>query len=53
VIEPDGEHARRIPVVYGRLSGSRLEIIGGLAPGDRVIVTDLPALAGHDRVALK
>jgi hypothetical protein len=22
-------------------------------PGDRVIVTDLPALAGHDRVALK
>jgi len=53
VIEPDGQHAKRVSVVYGRLSGSRLEIVSGLAPGDRVIVTDLATLTGHDRVVLK
>ena len=53
VLEPDGAHAKRVTVVYGRLSGSQLEIISALAPGDRVIVTDLPAVAGRDRVALK
>jgi HlyD family secretion protein len=52
VLEPDGQHAKRVAVVYGRLSGSQLEIISGLKPGDRVIVTDLPALTGHDRVTL-
>jgi HlyD family secretion protein len=53
VLEPDGGHAKRVTVVYGRLSGSQLEIISGLVPGDRVIVTDLPEVAGHDRVSLK
>jgi hypothetical protein len=42
-----------VPVVYGRLSGSQLEIIRGLALGDRVIATDLPEVAGRDRVVLK
>jgi len=53
VLEPDGTHAKRVTVAYGRLSGSQLEIISGLAPGDRVIVTDLPAVAGRNRVALR
>jgi len=53
VIEPDRDHAKRVQVVYGRLSGAQLEIISDLAPGDRVIVTDLPAVAGHDRIALE
>jgi HlyD family secretion protein len=53
VIEADGAHAKRVPVVYGRLSGSQLEILSGLAPGDRVIVTELPEAAGRNRVALK
>lgn len=53
LLEPDGQHARRVPVSYGRLSGSQLEILSGLAPGDRVIVTDLPELGGYDRVVLR
>ena len=52
-LEPDGQHAQRVEVVYGRLSGSQIEILRGLAPGDRVIVTDLPAVAGRNRVILK
>jgi len=53
VLEPDGRHARRVPVDYGVLSGSRIEVVSGIAPGDLVIVTDLPAREGRSRVALK
>ena len=53
VLEPDGKHAKRVPVGYGVLSGSRSAIVSGMAPGDLVIVTELPALQGRARVALK
>jgi multidrug efflux pump subunit AcrA (membrane-fusion protein) len=53
VLEPDGEHARRVVVEYGRPSGSLIEILKGLSEGDRVIVTDMSRWAGHDRVRLK
>lgn len=53
LLEPDGEHAKRVKVKYGRQSGSLMEIISGLSPGDRVIVTDMSAWAANDRVRLK
>lgn len=53
VLEPDGEHARRVVVEYGRRSGSLIEIVKGLSEGERVIVTDMSQWAGHDRVRLK
>ena len=53
VIEADGEHAKRVTVRYGRRSGALLEILNGLAPGDRVIVTDMSKWAGYDRVRLQ
>jgi HlyD family secretion protein len=52
-IEPDNEHARRVPVEYGRQSGPLIEIVSGLMPGDRVIVTDMSPWAAYDRVQLK
>jgi HlyD family secretion protein len=53
VVEPDGEHARRVVVEYGRQSGSLIEVLKGLSEGDRVIVTDMSRWAGHGRVRLK
>src|SRR5258708_9356898 len=53
VLEPDGEHARRVVVEYGRQSGSLIEILRGLSEGDRVIVTDMSRWADHDRIRLK
>lgn len=53
LLEPDGEHAKRIKVRYGQQSGALMEIVSGLSPGDRVIVTDMSAWAAHERVRLK
>jgi multidrug efflux pump subunit AcrA (membrane-fusion protein) len=53
LIEPDGQHAKRVKVRYGQQSGPIMEIISGLSPGDRVIVTDMSAYAGLDRVRLQ
>lgn len=35
------DHAERIPVRFGRASSDRIEIIGGLKQGDRVVLTNL------------
>ena len=53
VIEPDGQHARRVRVRYGRQSGPLVQILDRLSPGDHVIVTDTSAWAGHARVRLE
>lgn len=53
LIEADNQHATRVSVQYGRQSGAIMEIIKGLSPGDRVIVTDMSAYAGRARVRLQ
>ena len=53
VLEPDGQHAKRVTVRYGRISGPQIEIVSGLAPGDRVIVTDMSKWVSYARVTLK
>jgi HlyD family secretion protein len=53
VIEAGDEYAKRVTVRYGRQSGAQMEIISGLSPGDRVIVTDMSQWAGKARVRLK
>jgi len=52
-IEPDGQHAVRVPVVYGRQSVNMIEIRGGLAVGDKVILSDMNAYEQPTRVTLK
>lgn len=53
VVEADNEHAKRVAVKYGRQSGPLMEIVAGLSPGDRAIVSDMSAWAQYERVRLK
>lgn len=45
--------ARRATVKYGVMSGPLIQVLEGLEPGDRVIVTDMAKWAGVARVRLE
>ncbi|HXK58479.1 MAG TPA: HlyD family efflux transporter periplasmic adaptor subunit [Acidobacteriota bacterium] len=52
-IEEDGKTAVRVPVKLGRSSVNTIEIVEGLKPGDRVILSDTSSYDGYDRIRLK
>ena len=52
-IDADGQNATRIPVLLGRASVNQIEVLSGLQPGDRVILSDMSAFARFDRVQLQ
>jgi GWxTD domain-containing protein len=52
-LEPDGQHAVRVPVHFGRASVNQIEVVSGLLPGDKVIVSDTSAYAKYDRIELR
>lgn len=47
VVSPDGRSANRRPITIGRRTSEQLEILGGLAPGERVVTSDY---TGFDKV---
>jgi HlyD family secretion protein len=49
---PDGKTAVRTSVRSGRMSFNAIEILGGLAPNDRVILSDTSAFDRFDRIAI-
>jgi HlyD family secretion protein len=51
-IDPDGKGAERVPVKLGRSSVNNIEILDGLKVGDRVILSDMSAWDGHNRIRL-
>jgi HlyD family secretion protein len=51
-MEPDGQHASRIPVKLGRNSVNFIEVVDGLQPGDEVILSDMSQWDSYDRVRL-
>jgi HlyD family secretion protein len=51
-IDPDGKGASRVPVKLGRTSVNTIEVMDGLKVGDRVILSDMSAMDGHDRIRL-
>lgn len=51
-LDSDGNAATRVPVKVGRSSVNALEILEGLQPGDRVIISDTSALDAFDRIRL-
>ena len=52
-ISEDGTEARRVTVQVGRVSEDGTEIVGGLAAGDRVIVSDMSTWNRYDQVRLQ
>jgi len=51
-IDPDNKGAVRVPVKLGRTSVNTIEILDGLRVGDKVILSDMSAMDGHDRIRL-
>jgi hypothetical protein len=52
-LELDGQHATRVKVGYGKGSVNLVEVRSGLKAGDRVILTDMSAYDGKDRVRVE
>lgn len=52
-VDPDGRQARRTVVSLGRTSVNSIEILGGLQPGDVVILSDMSQWDSVDRVRLR
>jgi HlyD family secretion protein len=46
-------HASRVPVKIGRISVNSVEVVSGLQAGDQVILSDMSAWDGVDRVRLQ
>jgi HlyD family secretion protein len=51
-LTPDGKEATRAQVRIGRVSVQTVEILDGLALGDKVILSDMSQWDGHDRLRL-
>lgn len=51
-LDADDNHAIRVPVRIGRSSVNHVEIVGGLKPGDRVILSDTSNWDKYDRIRL-
>jgi HlyD family secretion protein len=49
----DGDTAERVTVELGRASTHAIEIVRGLAQGDRVVLSDTSAWDGYSRIRLK
>lgn len=52
-VSADGKEAVRVTVKLGRSSVNTVEILGGLMPGDKVILSDMSQYDAFDRVRLK
>ena len=48
-----GAEAVRVPVRFGRSSSTVIEVLEGLAPGDVIILTELPGVGDAERIRLR
>ena len=51
-LDEEGEMAERVNVLVGRVSVNEVEVVEGLSPGDRVILSDMSAWDEHERLRL-
>ena len=52
-VDASGDEAMRVQVQLGRTSVNTVEVVSGLQPGDKVILSDMSAWDAFDRVRLK
>jgi multidrug resistance efflux pump len=52
-LSPDGKEATRVNVRLGRTSVNTVEVLGGLQPRDKVIISDMSRWDGVDRVRVE
>ena len=52
-VTPTGNEATRVQVQLGKSSVNTVEIVSGLQPGDKVILSDMSAWDAYERVRLK
>ncbi len=52
-LNADGDEATRVKVRLGKSSVSTVQILDGIRPGERVILSDMSAWDAYDRVRLK
>jgi HlyD family secretion protein len=52
-LAPDGKMATRTQVKFGRTSVNTIEVLEGLRVGDQVLLSDMSAYDGQDRLELK
>ena len=52
-LDPDGKSATRVAVRLGRVSANSVEIVQGLKPGDKVILSDLTLPDNTERIRIK
>ena len=52
-VEADGTHAARTRVSLGRASVNTIEVLDGLQPGDRVVLSDMSTWDQFDRVRIE
>jgi HlyD family secretion protein len=52
-LDAEGKNAARVQVKLGRTSVNTIEVVEGLRPGDKVILSDMSAWDAHDRIQLR
>ena len=52
-LDEDGKRANRVPVKLGPVSANSVEILSGLQPGDKIIISDMSAWDSFDRIRLE
>ena len=53
VIDPSGDRANRTPVEFGRSSVTVIEVLEGLLPGERVILSDTSRWDGSEAIRIR
>ena len=49
----DGDHAIRKPVRFGLSGPQQIEVVAGLAAGDRIIVSDISPWQGLSQIRIR